>query len=100
MSVITITHLRGDVDKMKAVLAGGAETMEQVSAAAREAGALSHRFVVGDGELLVLDEWTSAQAHADFFSSNEGIRSLLGAAGLTAPPSTDVFETLEAAGTF
>ena len=100
MSVITITHLRGDVAKLKATLEAGAETLVKVSGQAREAGALSHRFVEGDGELLVLDEWTTAEAQAEFFSSSEDIRALLGAGGLTGPPTTDAYATVEAAGTY
>ena len=100
MSVITITHLRGDVARMKSVLEAGAETLSKVSAQAKEAGALSHRFVEGDGELLVLDEWTTAEAQADFLSSNEDIRGLMAAAGLSAPPTTDVYPVVDAAGTY
>lgn len=61
MSVITITHLRGDVAKMKATLEAGADTLSKVTEQANQVGALSHRFAEGDGELLAVDVWTSAE---------------------------------------
>lgn len=46
----------------------------------REQGALHHRFAVGDGFVLVIDEWESAAAFQKFFG-DPGLASFMGSVG-------------------
>jgi heme-degrading monooxygenase HmoA len=74
--------------------------MEEVSEDAKPQGALHHRFLAGDGELLVVDEWETAEGFQKFFEGNEKIAKVTAEAGVTGPPDVSVFSPVEAPGTF
>ena len=100
MSVVVVVRLKADKTKVREVFAQHGETMEQVSAEAKAAGGLSHRFVAGDGEVLILDEWKDAESFQAFFGSNKAITQLLMEAGVTERPTMEFYEPLEASGTY
>lgn len=58
------------------------------------------RFVQGEGELLILDEWDSAEHFQEFFSSQEKIGQMMHEAGVAGPPQIEVYEVLKTAGDF
>ena len=63
--------------------------------AGKAAGGIRHRFAVGDGELLVLDEWETAEAFHAFFDGNEAIAAVMREAGASGPPVTVFYEALD-----
>ncbi|OHV37175.1 hypothetical protein BCD49_17720 [Pseudofrankia sp. EUN1h] len=55
---------------------------------------MHHRFVVGDGEVLAIDEWESVEAFQGFFASQATIPALMEAAGVQGPPQVSVYQSL------
>jgi quinol monooxygenase YgiN len=99
MSVVVIVRLKADENKVREVLAAHAEELEQVSKDALAAGAISHRFVAGSGEVLIIDEWNDAPSFQGFFGSNKAITQLMMEAGVSERPSISIYEPIDAAGT-
>ena len=61
---------------------------------AKKAGAIHHQFVAGDGEVLVVDEWDSAESFEKFFSDPR-IAGLMQSAGVAGPPEISVFQVMD-----
>ena len=100
MSVVVVVRLKADAEKTKEALRSHSADVEQVSADAKAAGALSHRFVWAGDEVLIIDEWNDAAAFREFFGTNKTIAQVMQAAGVTDRPTMDFYEPLEAPGTF
>jgi quinol monooxygenase YgiN len=100
MSVVAIVRLAADENKVREVLNARAADIEKVSAAAKEAGALSHRFVSANGQVLIIDEWNDGESFTSFFGSNKTIAEVMMAAGVTDRPNIEIYTPLEAPGTF
>lgn len=100
MSVTIFGRVKGDPEKIKQVFANHVADMEAVSKAGREMGAISHRFLEGAGEIIILDEWDTAEHFQAFFSSQEKIGQMMQEAGVAGPPQIEVYETLVTAGDF
>lgn len=100
MSVMIIARVKGDPEKIKQVFAEHASDMETVSSAGKAAGAISHRFLEGDGEIIIHDEWDTAENFEQFFSSQPMIGQMMAEAGVTGPPDVSVYKVLTTAGDF
>ena len=68
MSVLVVAKLSGDVATFQKALSERAEEFGAFAARARDVGCVHHRFGVGDGYVLVVDEWDSAESFQTFFS--------------------------------
>jgi len=71
MSVIVTAKVPGDTDLFRKTLVERADDLVKISEQGRAAGAIHHQFAVGDGFVLVIDEWESPQQFEEFFSSPE-----------------------------
>lgn len=101
MSVIVIAHFPvADVATVRRVLASNADLLEEITEDSKALGALHHRFLEGEGELVVLDEWESAEAFQGFFDGNAKVARITGESGVQGPPRVEVYGAVEAAGTF
>lgn len=100
MSVVVVVRMKADPSKVRELLAQRGAELEQVTADAKAAGSLSHRFVARDGEVLILDEWRDAESFQAFFGANKAITQLMMEAGVTERPTMEFYETLDAPGTF
>ena len=61
---------------------------------ARAAGGIDHRFGVGDGFVVVVDEWESVEHFQQFFGNPE-LQAFIGSIGATpAPPEILVAEAV------
>ena len=69
MSVIMTLRVPGDPDKLERRSGENPEGMQAISAKAREAGLIAHRFYGSDGQIMVVDEWPDAEAFQAFFES-------------------------------
>ena len=100
MSVtVTIRFPVSDVAKAIAGLHDHAALLEELSESTKGKGMLHHRFVAGDGELMVIDEWESAGQFQSFFESNPQIPEVMTEIGMTAPPAVTVWASVDAPGT-
>ena len=60
----------------------------------RAAGALHHRFGIGDGYVVVVDEWESVQQFEQFFGNPE-LQAFVGSIGAApAPPEMTISEAV------
>ena len=100
MSVLIIGKFRGDTDVFRKALAERAGEFEKFGAAARPAGALHHRFGVGDGFVVVVDEWESIEQFQQFFGNPE-LQAFIGSIGaVPEPPEMIVCEAVASADQF
>ena len=100
MSVVIIARVKGDPAKIRQTMAQHGAELDAITEVAKGLGALHHQFLEGDGEMVILDEWTTAEAFQQFFSTNADVAKVLQEAGVEGPPSIEVFGIMEAAGTF
>jgi hypothetical protein len=95
MSVLITAKIKGDVAVFRTALAERAGEFEKVAERGREAGAIHHRFGVGDGYVLVIDEWGSAEQFEKFFGDPE-LQAFVGSAGgdVSVPPEITVAQAI------
>jgi hypothetical protein len=100
MSVLVTVTIPCDTDAFVAIAAERADDMIAISSEGREGGAIHHRFGIGDGAVVVFDEWDSAESFQAFFADNAAIGELMQAAGATGPPEVAIYEAIETADAF
>jgi quinol monooxygenase YgiN len=94
MSVLIVLKFRGDVAKFHQALADHASEFAQFAEGARTSGGgIHHRFAVGDGFVVVVDEWESA-AHFEKFFAKEDLQALVAEAGAAGPPEITIAEAI------
>jgi heme-degrading monooxygenase HmoA len=99
MSVTIIAHFPvGDVEKAKAGLQSNAALLEEITEDTKAGGLIHHTFVAGDGELVVIDEWDTAEQFQSFFDGNAKVAKIMESVGVTGPPAIAIYNEVEAAG--
>jgi hypothetical protein len=87
MSVMMGLRLTVDPARFEAAVREKQAEVDAIAARGKEMGAIHHMFMAGDGEVLVADEWPSAEAFQAFFEEQgEQIGALMGAAGVSNEP--------------
>jgi len=100
MSVLVTVKIKGDTAAFRQALADRAQEFEKLSEASRGQGAIHHRFGVGDGFVLVVDEWESVGHFQQFFSDPD-LQGFIGSVGGAAePPEITVTEAVASADQF
>lgn len=56
MSVLVIGKFKGDTAKFQQALAARGDEFAKISEASKTVGGLHHRFGIGDGYILIVDE--------------------------------------------
>jgi hypothetical protein len=97
--IVTIRIPVADVAKAIEGLHANAEFLDEISKSVRGAGMLHHRFVAGEGELMVIDEWESSEQFQKFFEGNPKVAEVMSSIGMTGAPEISVFGSIDAAGT-
>jgi quinol monooxygenase YgiN len=94
MSVLVIAKFQGDTAKFRQALTERAGEFEKIADTARAAGGIHHRFGVGDGSVVVVDEWESVEHFQQFFGNPE-LQAFIGSVGAApAPPEILVAEAV------
>ena len=91
MSVLIVGRFSGDTAVFKKVLTDRADELVGVSEQARAAGAIHHTFAVGNGFVILVDEWESPQQFEQFFGRPD-IQALVGEMGASGPPDITIVE--------
>jgi quinol monooxygenase YgiN len=92
MSVLVIVKIAGDTAKFRQALADRGDEFVKIAESSRAAGALHHQFGLGDGFVLVVDEWESAEQFQQFFS-DPSLHAFIASVGAApAPPEITVSE--------
>ena len=101
MSVLVTTKFSGDTATFLKAVAERGDEFAKIADEAKAQGGIHHRFGVGDGFVLVVDEWESVAHFEKFFSTPE-LQAFIGSTGgdpNTAPEIT-VTEAIESADQF
>jgi heme-degrading monooxygenase HmoA len=101
MSVLIITTVKGDTAKFRQSLTERAGEYEKIGADARTKGAIHHQFGIGDGIVVIVDEWETAEQFQQFFSNPE-LQAFIGTVGgdTSSPPQVIVSEATHSADQF
>lgn len=101
MSVMMGMRLTVDPARFEALAREKQELMQAIAARAKEMGAIHHQFMAGDGEVLVADEWPSAEAFQAFFDDQgEKIGALMAEAGVSNEPQPVFWRPIETGDSF
>jgi quinol monooxygenase YgiN len=99
MSVIVTVVIPGDTDQFRSWIAEDIDNIVAISQSGKDAGAIHHQFAVGDGEILVVDEWDTAEHFEEFFSRPE-IAEAMANGGAQGPPAISIYEAVDSADRF
>jgi hypothetical protein len=95
VSVLITFAVQGDTAVFRQALADRADEFEAISDRAKQAGAIHHRFGIGDGFVLVVDEWETAEQFESFFSNPE-LQAFIGSIGGSGgAPAITVTEAID-----
>ncbi len=94
MSVLVTGKFHGDTGKFRQALTDRAGEFAKISDMARAAGGIHHRFGIGDGFVVIVDEWETA-GHFQQFFADPGLQAFIGSIGADpAPPEITVAEAV------
>jgi quinol monooxygenase YgiN len=94
MSVLVIAKIQGDTAKFQQALADRGDEFAKIADSSRAAGAIHHRFGIGDGFVLVVDEWASVAQFQQFFG-DPALQAFIGSVGgAPEPPEVIVSEAI------
>jgi hypothetical protein len=86
MSVLIVAKFHGDTAKFRQSLKERADDYVKYAELGRAAGAIHHRFGVGDGYVVVVDEWQSADQFEQFMADPELQKFISETGASTGPP--------------
>ena len=95
MSVMVVGKFNADPARMEAVFRNQEQDLLAVRDDARSQGALHHHFASSDGQVVVVDEWESAEAFQRFFASQPKIPELMRAAGVQGEPEFAIYPVID-----
>ena len=95
MSVLVTIRVHGDSNAFQSLMEADPDRFRAIAEDGRSRGAIHHRFGIGDGFVLVVDEWESAEAFQGFFQSNTEIPKLMQEAGARSEPQITFAEAIE-----
>jgi hypothetical protein len=94
MSVLVIGKFEGDTAKFRQALTDRAGEFAKIADMARSAGGVHHRFGIGDGFVVIVDEWETAGQFQQFFA-NPDLQAFIGSVGAApVPPQITVAEAV------
>jgi quinol monooxygenase YgiN len=98
--MLIIGKFQGDTAKFRQALTDRADEFAKIADTARAAGAIHHRFGVGDGFVVIVDEWESAERFQQFFA-NPDLQAFIGSVGAApAPPELTITEAVASSDQF
>jgi hypothetical protein len=92
MSVLVVGKFAGDTAVLRQSFLDRADEYVKIAEMSRAAGAVHHRFGIGDGFALIIDEWESADNFEKFFGDPQlqAFVASIGADSSVAPEITVV----------
>jgi hypothetical protein len=86
MSVLIIGKFEGDTAKFSEALQTRGQEFQEIGERAKTQGAIHHRFGLGDGFVVVIDEWGSVEQFQSFFSDPQLQEFIASTGALPGPP--------------
>ncbi len=100
MSVLVLGKFRGDTSRFRQALVDRASEFAAIGERAKAAGGIHHRFGVGDGFVVIVDEWESVDHFQQFFSDPD-LQAFIGSVGAEpGPPELTITESIASADQF
>jgi quinol monooxygenase YgiN len=100
MSVLIIAKFQADTAKFRQSLSERADEYAKISEESKAVGGLHHQFGIGDGYVLVVDEWDSVE-HFQAFMANPDLQAFIGSVGgAPEPPEVIIAEAVASADQF
>ena len=94
MSVLIIGKFKGDTAKFRQAMVDRAGEFAKIAGESKTGGALHHRFGVGDGYVVIVDEWVSVE-HFQKFMADPDLQAFIGSVGgAPEPPEVIVAEAI------
>jgi hypothetical protein len=94
MSVLIIGKFQGDTAKFRQALTDRADEFAKIADMARSQGGIHHRFGIGDGFVVIVDEWATVEDFQQFFS-NPDLQAFIGSVGAApAPPELTIVDAI------
>jgi quinol monooxygenase YgiN len=94
MSILAVVKVSGNTATFQQALAERAAEFEAVATRAQAMGAIHHRFGIGDGYVLAVDEWETAESFEQFFG-DPTMQEFIGSIGADpAPPEISIVEAV------
>lgn len=100
MSVVVTLKIAGDSNRAREFFANSGDRIMPIAEEAKRLGAIHHQFAIGDGFVLVIDEWETADQFMGFFQSQAEIPGIMRDAGATGEPEITIAEKLDTADSF
>jgi len=100
MSVLIATKIQGDTARFSQALTDRASEFAQIAGRARSAGAIHHQFGIGDGYVMVVDEWQSAGDFQKFFTDPSLQAFIASVGGAQGQPEVTVCAAVDSADRF
>jgi hypothetical protein len=101
MPVMMGMRLDVDPDRFMEAVTENTDLVKSISERGRSKGAIHHMFMAGEGEVLVADEWDSAESFLAFFEETGAeIGSLMQQAGVLNEPQPVFWRPLDTADRF
>jgi hypothetical protein len=100
MSVIVIAKVQGDTAKFRQSLTDRGDEYAKIVDSAKAAGAIHHRFGIGDGFVLIQDEWDTAEHFQRFFSDPSLLEFMSTVGAAPAPPEIIIAEAVSSSDQF
>jgi hypothetical protein len=88
-------RIPADPEKLAAYAQENPEQLIGITEHAKQKGALHHRFLAGDGEVVALDEWETREGFLAFFEADEEIPKVMAAVGAGEPAPPVFFDSLD-----
>jgi hypothetical protein len=96
VSVYISLRVKGDPAKLEELAKGDwQDRILAIAERGKSMGAIHHRFAVGDGDIVVIDEWESREQFERFFESTPDIAQFMQAVGAQSEPQISFYEPLE-----
>jgi quinol monooxygenase YgiN len=94
MSVLVIVKFQGDTAAFSQALADRADEFAKIAEQAKSAGGIHHRFGLGDGYVVLIDEWETVEHFQQFFGQPD-LQAFIGSVGAApVPPEIIVAEAI------
>jgi hypothetical protein len=84
-----------DVDKAVAWARANPSIQDEITAYGKSLGQLGHRMLTADGDLVVIDEWPTAEAFTTFFANAPRMADFLAGAGIQGEPAISVLDSVD-----
>jgi quinol monooxygenase YgiN len=94
MSVLVLGKFRGDTTTFRKALVDRAGEFAKIAEQAKAAGGIHHRFGIGEGTMVIVDEWESVEHFQKFFANPE-LQAFIGSVGAEpGPPDLTIAESV------